>query len=45
MPTLVFSGLVDYVSGKDTSAMDRALTLAEEIAENGTRIILSRITR
>jgi methylglutaconyl-CoA hydratase len=45
MPTLVFSGLVDYVSSKDASAMDRALTLAGEIAENGTRIILSRITR
>jgi len=27
-------GLVDYVSGKDKSAMDRALTLAEEIAAN-----------
>ena len=38
MPTLAFSGLVDYVSNKDSPAMDRALTLAEEIAENGTFI-------
>jgi enoyl-CoA hydratase/carnithine racemase len=38
MPTPIFSGLVDYVSGKDKSALDRALTLAEEIAANGTFI-------
>lgn len=39
-----FSGLVDYVSDKDTLAMDRALTLAEEIAANGTFLLLSRMT-
>lgn len=42
-PTLPFSGLVDYVSEKGTPAMDRALTLAEEIAANGV-FILSRMT-
>jgi hypothetical protein len=36
MPTFAFSGLVDYVSDKDTLAMGRALTLAEEMAANGT---------
>ena len=40
----VFSGLVDYVSDKDTPAMDRALTLAGEIAANGTFPLLSRMT-
>jgi methylglutaconyl-CoA hydratase len=35
MPTLTFSGLVDYVSEKGTTAMERALSLAEEIAANG----------
>jgi hypothetical protein len=43
MPTLAFSGLVDYVSHKDKPAMDRALTLAEEIAANGAFILLSRM--
>jgi hypothetical protein len=43
MPTLAFSGLVDYVSHEDTPTMDRALTLAEEIAENGASILLSRM--
>jgi methylglutaconyl-CoA hydratase len=42
-PTLLFSGLVDYVSEKGTPAMDRALILAEEIAANGV-FILSRMT-
>jgi enoyl-CoA hydratase/carnithine racemase len=43
-PTLPFSGLVDYVSEKGTSAMDRALSLAEEIAANGVFTFnLSRI--
>ena len=38
MPTLVISGLVDYVSEKGTTAIDRALSLAEEIAANGVFI-------
>jgi hypothetical protein len=42
-PTLSFSGLVDYVSEKGTPAINRALTLAEEIAANGV-FILSRMT-
>lgn len=42
-PTLPFLGLVDYVSEKGTSAMDRALSLAEEIAANGV-FIVSRMT-
>lgn len=37
-PTLPFSGLVDYVSEKGTPAMDRALSLSEEIAANGVFI-------
>jgi hypothetical protein len=40
---LAFSGLVDYVSEKGTTAIDRALSLAEEIAANGA-FILSRMT-
>jgi enoyl-CoA hydratase/carnithine racemase len=43
IPTLLFSGLVDYVSEKGTPAMDRALSLAEKIAANGV-FILSRMT-
>jgi hypothetical protein len=43
MLTLAFSGLVDYVSEKGTTAIDRALSLAEEIAANGA-FILSRMT-
>jgi methylglutaconyl-CoA hydratase len=41
MLTLVFSGLVDYVSEKGTQALDRALSLAEEIAANGVSILPS----
>ena len=43
MPIPALSGLVDYVSEEGTSAIDRALTLAEEIAANGV-FILSRMT-
>lgn len=43
MLTLAFSGLVDYVSEMRTSAMERALSLAEEIAANGM-FILSYMT-
>ena len=43
MLTLVFSGLVDYVSEKGIQALDRALSLAEEIAANGV-FILSSLT-
>lgn len=42
-PTIPFSGLVDYVSEEGTPAMDRALSLAEEIAANG-EFVLSRMT-
>jgi hypothetical protein len=40
--TPAFSGLVDYVSEEGTPAMERALSLAEEIAANGV-FILSRM--
>lgn len=43
MPTLALSGLVDYVSEKGTTAIERALSLAEKIAANGV-FILSRMT-
>jgi methylglutaconyl-CoA hydratase len=32
----ILSGLVDYVSEEGTPAIDRALSLAKEISENGT---------
>ena len=39
MPILAFAGLVDYVSKEGTSAIDRALTLANDIAANGAFMI------
>jgi hypothetical protein len=35
-PLMYPIGLVDYVSGEGSSAFDRALDLAKEIALNGT---------
>jgi hypothetical protein len=43
MLTLDVSGLVDYVSETGTPAIDRAVTLADEIAANGAFIIIRRI--
>jgi hypothetical protein len=34
-------GIVDYVSDEGSSASDRALTLAEEIAQNGMQLHVS----
>jgi methylglutaconyl-CoA hydratase len=42
MLTLDVSGLVDYVSETGTPAIDRAVTLADEIAANGAFIIFIR---
>ena len=42
MPILAFAGLVDYVSKEGTLAIDRALSLANDIAANGAYMLLSR---
>jgi hypothetical protein len=42
MPILVFAGLVDYVSKEGTPAIDRALSLANDIAANGAYMVLRR---
>jgi hypothetical protein len=44
MPILVFAGLVDYVSNEGTPAIDRALSLANDIAANGAYMMLRRYT-